>query len=78
MAPVSTAHLPRQVIRRAYGVQLRVDIHSFVCPLYSLTFLMLGPFNTFPHVVIVPNHKIISLLPHKCTFATVMNCNVNI
>jgi hypothetical protein len=42
------------------------------------TFLMLGPFNTAPHVAVTPNHKIILLLLHNCNFATVMNCDVNI
>lgn len=44
----------------------------------SSTFLTLRPFNTVPHVVMTPNHKIISLLLHSTNFATVMNCNVNI
>jgi hypothetical protein len=30
-----------------------------------------------PHVLVTPNHKIISLLLPNCNFATVMNCNVN-
>ena len=41
-------------------------------------FLMLWLFNRAPHVVVTPNHKIISLLLHNCSFATVMNHNVNI
>jgi hypothetical protein len=36
------------------------------------------PFNTVPHGVVAPNHKIISLLFHNCNFATVRNYNVNI
>jgi hypothetical protein len=28
--------------------------------------------------VVIPNHKIISLLLDTCNFATVMNCNVNV
>lgn len=39
---------------------------------------MLQPFNAFSHVVVTPNHKIISLLPPNCKVATVVNCNVNI
>jgi hypothetical protein len=29
---------------------------------------MLWPFNTVPHVVVTPNHKIISLILHNCNF----------
>jgi hypothetical protein len=36
-------------------------------------FLMLRPFNTVPHVVVTPTHKIISLLLPNCNFATFMN-----
>jgi hypothetical protein len=42
------------------------------------TFLMLRPFDTVPHAVVTPNHKIISLKLHNCNFAAVMNQNVNI
>jgi hypothetical protein len=42
------------------------------------TFLMLGPFNTVPHVVVTPKHKMISILLHNYNFATVINYNVNI
>jgi len=38
------------------------------------TFLMLLPFNTVPHVRVMPNHKTISMLLHNHNFATVMNC----
>jgi hypothetical protein len=37
---------------------------------------MLQPFNAVPHVVVTPNHNIISLLLHNCDFATFINCNV--
>jgi hypothetical protein len=37
---------------------------------------MLQPFNTVLHVVI-PNHKLFSLLLHSCNFATVVSHNVN-
>jgi hypothetical protein len=30
------------------------------------------------HVVLAPNHKLLSLLLHNRRFATVMSCNVNI
>ena len=50
---------------------------TFIGQCFS-TFLMLQPFNTVLHVVVTPNHTIISLLFHNCNFATVMNCNVNI
>ena len=30
-------------------------------------------FNTVPHAVVTPNHKIISLLLHNCNFVTVRN-----
>ena len=38
------------------------------------------PFNTIPHIVVIPHHhhKIVSLLFHNYSFATVVNCNVNI
>ena len=42
------------------------------------TFLMPWTFNTVPHVVVTPNHVIISLSLHNCNFAIVMNRNVNI
>jgi hypothetical protein len=35
-------------------------------------------FNTVPHVVVTPNHKVIMLLLHNCNFATIMNHHVNI
>lgn len=41
-------------------------------------FLILSPFNTVPHGVVTPDHKIISLLLYNCKFATVMNHNINI
>lgn len=34
---------------------------------------MLRPFNTFSHVLMMPSHKIISLLLYNCNFATVIN-----
>lgn len=40
--------------------------------------LMLVPFNTGPHVVVIPNHKVISLLLHNCNFATVMNQDIDL
>jgi hypothetical protein len=40
--------------------------------------LVLRPFNTAPHVAVIPNHKIISLLLHNCIFATVKNNNIGI
>ena len=48
---------------------------------------MLQPFNTVPHVVVTPNHKIILSLLHKCNlgyvdytsvYNTVMNCDAKI
>lgn len=39
---------------------------------------MPGPFNTVPPVVVALNHKVILLLLHNCSFATVMNRNTNI
>jgi hypothetical protein len=42
------------------------------------TFLMLQPFNTVPHVVVTPNHIIISLLLHIYNFLIVMSNSVNI
>ena len=46
--------------------------------LWVSTFLILQLLNTVSHVVVNPNHKIISLLLHNCNFATVVNHNVNI
>jgi hypothetical protein len=34
-------------------------------------------FDTVPHVVLTPSHRISSLLLHNCNVAAVMNCNVN-
>lgn len=42
------------------------------------TFLTLQPLNTVPHVVGTSNHTLISLLLHNYSYATVMNCNINI
>lgn len=39
---------------------------------------MLQPFNMVLHAVVIPNHKIISLLLHNCNLATIMNHNTNI
>ena len=39
---------------------------------------MLWPFNTVPHVVVTPSHKIISLLLYNCNFATARNYHENI
>jgi hypothetical protein len=50
---------------------------TFFIEQWFLAFPMLQPFNTVPHVVGTPNHKIILLL-HSYSFATVMNCNVNV
>ena len=36
------------------------------------------PFNTAPHVVVTPNHKIILLPLHSCNFITIMNYNISI
>ena len=41
-------------------------------------FPMPRPFNTAPHVVGTPNHKITSLLLHNCKFASGLNHDVNI
>lgn len=41
-------------------------------------FIVLQPFNKDPHVVVVPNNDIISLLLHNSNFSTVKNRNVNI
>jgi hypothetical protein len=41
------------------------------------TFLTLRAFNTVPHVVVTPSHKIMSLLLHNYSFATVINHYVN-
>lgn len=40
-------------------------------------FLTPWPFNTIPHTVVTPNYKIILLLFHHNSFATIMNPNVN-
>lgn len=42
------------------------------------TFLMLQPFNSISHSVVVPNHKIISLLLHNFKFSIIMNHNINV
>lgn len=39
---------------------------------------MLKLFNTVPLVVVITNHKIISLLLHNCSFTIVMNHNGNV
>ena len=52
--------------------------HSDPLEQWFSTFLMLRPFNTVPHVVVTPNHEVISLLLYNYDFATVMNHNVEI
>lgn len=49
--------------------------HSKASRAEVLTFLMLQPSNTVPHVVVThpPNHELISLLLCNCNFATVAN-----
>lgn len=42
------------------------------------TFLTVPPFNTAPHMVGTPNHKIILLILHNYNFVTVMTYNVDI
>jgi hypothetical protein len=44
---------------------------------WVLTFQMLWPFNTVPHVMVTPKHKVTSLLLHNCNFAAVMSRKVN-
>lgn len=43
-----------------------------------LSLLTLQPCDTVPHIVVTPNHKIISLLLHNYNLAIDMDCNVNI
>lgn len=38
---------------------------------WFITFLMLQLFNTVLYVMVIPNHKIILLLVHNYSFATV-------
>jgi hypothetical protein len=45
---------------------------------YVSKILMLWPFNTVSHVVVIPSYKIISLQLHICNFGIVLNFNVNI
>ena len=40
--------------------------------------LNLQKLQIVPHVFVTPKHKIILLPLQNCTFATVMNCNINI
>ena len=47
-------------------------------PVLVLSFLMLQPLNTVPHVMVTPNQKTILLLLHNCNLVKVLNCNVNI
>lgn len=42
------------------------------------TFLTFRLLNTVPHVEVILNRKIISLPLYNCTFAAVVNQNVNI
>lgn len=37
---------------------------------------MLQPFNTLLHVVMTPNHEIISMQLHDCNSVTIMNRNM--
>jgi hypothetical protein len=41
------------------------------------TFLMMGPFNTVPHVAVTPNHKTTLLLLHNCNFVNVITRGCN-
>lgn len=43
-----------------------------------LNFLMLQPFNAVSHAMVIPNHKLFSLLLYNCNCAAIMNCNVDI
>jgi hypothetical protein len=53
---------------------LGLPIYKMVLAQPFLTFLVLGPFNTVPQVVVTPTHKLSLLLLHNYNFATVMNC----
>lgn len=50
----------------------------YIVAQWSSPFLKLLPFNTLSHVVLTPDHKMISLLLQDYSFATVMKCNVNV
>lgn len=40
------------------------------------SFLMLWPVHTVPCIMLIPNHKVILLPLHNCTFATVLYLSV--
>ena len=52
--------------------------HLYVLVTWFPTFLMLQLFNIVLRIVMTFNYKTVSLLLHNHTFATVMNCSVNI
>jgi hypothetical protein len=44
----------------------------------ALNLLNAVTYNTVPHVVVTPNHEIISLQPHNNYFTNVINHNIKI
>lgn len=44
----------------------------------ALNFPNMRLFHTVPHAVVALTIKLFPLLVHKCNFATILNCNVNI
>ena len=79
---MSPSHFPTGDLARIFPISLNYSIGKlgklqFLTQWFS-TFLVLQPFNTVSHVVVTPNHNIISLLLYNCNFATIVNYNVNI
>lgn len=75
---IATPHLSVLSFRQLflYGFVLSHDFNYHLYSWFS-TLQILWPLDTVPHVIVIPIHKIISLLLLKCNFDTVVHCNVN-
>ena len=73
--PFGSYYFPRPRFHILVSLYVTSVLTSFAYFLdhWLSTSLMLFPFNTVPHVVVTPNHKIFLLLHHNCTFAIVRN-----
>lgn len=56
----------------------RMLLRKYVIRQWFSMSLMLRPFNTVPHVAVIPIIKLFLLLFHSYKFATVKNLDVNI
>ena len=64
------SHCEHSLTNLHSSTQRQTDRHTHTYNQCFLAFLMLGPFNTVTHVLVVLNHRIILLLLHNCNSAS--------